>query len=459
MPNNGLYEITPAGKLRYYYHKGQFAAWGAEERIVAILAGSQGGKTSFGPPWMLREIQRRGPGDYLVVTPTYPLLSKKLLPEFKRLFEVYLQLGSYRGSPDRQFTLSTEGQRRLFGASGPEYETTVFFGHAADPDSLESATAKAAWLDEAGQKKFKLASYEAIRRRLALHQGRILITTTPYNLGWLKQKIWDRRQEADIRVVRFTSLQNPVFPREEYDWAKDNLPRWRFDLYYRAIFTKPAGLIYDCFDDERQKVPRFAIPEDWSRYIGLDFGGVNTVALKYAEHPTSGNFYLYEAYKAGGKTGEEHARALLMGEPGIPFAVGGSKSEGNWRLEFRAGGLPVREPDITDVEVGITRVYGMHKNRRILVFDDLEEYLDEIGSYSRELDENGDPTEAIEDKADYHYMDAERYIMGWVNRKGYKMQAARVDWRAKGQAEPEAQPGRSQADIERELANYERYNL
>ena len=30
------------------------------------------------------------------------------------------------------------------------------------------------------------------------------------------------------------------------------------------------------------------------------------------------------------------------------------------------------------------------------------------------LDENGDPTEEIEDKHSFHFMDAERYIVGWV---------------------------------------------
>ena len=68
--------------------------------------------------------------------------------------------------------------------------TSVLFGYAAEPESLESATAKAAWLDEAGQKRFRLASFEAILRRLSLAQGRVLLTTTPYDLGWLKQRLY-----------------------------------------------------------------------------------------------------------------------------------------------------------------------------------------------------------------------------------------------------------------------------
>ena len=51
---------------------------------------------------------------------------------------------------------------RRHGLRAPEGETNVYFGHAQDPDSLESATAKAAWLDEAGQGKFKLDSWRAV---------------------------------------------------------------------------------------------------------------------------------------------------------------------------------------------------------------------------------------------------------------------------------------------------------
>lgn len=352
----------------------------------------------------------------MVVTPTFPLLELKALPEFRKLFEDWLALGKYVGSPTRQFRVSEFGQKKLFGDSGMDYQTNVFFGYAADPDSLESATAKAAWLDEAGQKKFKLSSWEAIQRRLSIHLGRALITTTIYTLGWLKQQFYDlwRAGNKDYDVINFKSIENPAFPKEEYERARDNLPTWKFNMFYNAIFTRPAGLIYDAFNPEMHQVPRFAIPDGWPRFLGLDFGGVHTAGLFYAEEPGSKRLYLYREYKAGGRTAKEHAQKLIEGEPMIPTCVGGSKSEGQWRQEFRAGGLPVRESPVTDVEVGIDRVYGVHKRGDLYVFDDLQGYLDEKMTYSRKLDENGEPTEDIEDKSAYHFMDAERYVLGTI---------------------------------------------
>ena len=402
---------TTDRRLRLHFHRGQRRAWDSARRFVCVLAGTQGGKTSFGPHWLYREVQRGGPGDYLVVTPTYPLLVQKALSEFLRLFRRLLRLGDYTAS-DRAFTFSPDGSRRTFGRV-PDEQTRVLFGHASEPDSLESATAKAAWLDEAGQKKFRLGSWEAIQRRLAIHQGRALITTTPYNLGWLKQQVWDRWKagDPDFDVVRFDSTENPAFPPGEFERARRTLPRWKFDLFYRARFTRPAGLIYDSFDPARDTCPRFNVPANWRRYLGLDFGGVNTAGVFYAEDPGNGRLYAYREYLAGGRTASGHAAALLAGEPGMPVCAGGSKGEQQWRDEFAAAGLPVHEPAVADVEVGIDRVYGAHAAGRIVVFKDLARYLEEKGAYSRAVDDAGNATEAIEDKHSFHLMDAERYIV------------------------------------------------
>ena len=105
---------------------------------------------------------------------------------------------------------------------------------------------------------------------------------------------------------------------------------------------------------------------------------------------------------------------MLKDEPMPVMVVGGAPSEGQWRDEFKAAGLPVQAPKISEVEVGIDRVFGAHSLNKIMVFDDLQGYLDEKMSYSRELDANGEPTEAIEDKNTFHFMDAERYIIGRV---------------------------------------------
>ena len=415
-----MVEVTPEHRLRFNLHAGQQRAFWSDKRFVLVLAGLQSGKTSMGALWLWAEMQRKGPGDYLVAAPTFPLMEMKLVPEFKRLFVRQLGAGTYQGSPVRVFTLNERGQRMLWGK--PQEETTrVIFGFGADPDSLESATAKAAWLDEAGQKKFKRESWVAIQGRLSLHQGRVFITTTPYTLGWLKDELFDPWQEAngehpDIEVVNFRSVDNPVFSRDEYVRMRNILPTWMFAMRYDGRFQRPAGMIYDCWSKTENVIPDFTIPVNWSRSIGLDFGGVNTAAVFLAEEQTTagertGRYIAYREYHAGGRTASQHADALQHGEPRIGRAYGGSKSEGQWRHEFAQGGLPTEEPPVSDVEVGITRVYGMLKGRNLLVCASLKGLIDQIESYSRPLDDKGEPTEGIEDKESYHYLDALRYVV------------------------------------------------
>lgn len=389
-------------------------AWRSKRRFVVVTAGTQGGKTSFGPYWLYREIETCGPGDYLIVTPTFQLLERKLLGEFRRVFESILKLGRYRASPMRVFEFSEQGERRTHKKRyDPNVRTRVQFGYAEDSESLESMTALACWCDEAGQKKFKLESWQAILRRLSLAEGRVLVTTSVYALHWLKGLIEKSNAgDTSIEVVRFDSTENPMFPQDEFERAQRDLPNWKFNMLYRGMFERPAGLIYDCIDTSTQRVPHFTIPPDWPRYLGLDFGTVNTAGVFVAEEREAGRLYIYRTYHHGGEAAQGHVRRLLAGEHRIPFAVGGASSEDDWREDFRKAGLPVRKPKVRDVEVGIARAYGAWQRGELFAFDDLEEFWDEVNTYSRELNENGEPTDRIENQHAYHLMDAKRYILG-----------------------------------------------
>jgi hypothetical protein len=424
-PGHTLWE-SGDGQLWLNQHPGQQRAWDSSRRFVAVLAGLQSGKTSWGPWWLAREIRRLGSGDYIAATASYDLFKLKMLPALRACFERALHWGRY-WSGDRIIELA-DPRTGLFWAERADDPmwARIILRSAESGGGLESTTAKAAWLDEAGQDSFTLDTWHAVRGRLSLARGRCLFTTTVYNLGWLKTTIHDpaKAGDPDIELVQFDSTENPEFPPEEYAEAQASMPEWKFNMRYRGLVERPAGLIYDSFKDfiadshgaPGHLVPRFALDPKWQRYMGLDFGGVNTVAVLYAEEPGTRRLYLYRAYHAGSRTAKEHAAALLEGEPMVPFCVGGSKSEGQWRREFRMAGLPVNAPDISEVEIGIDRVYGAHKRNEILVFDDLAGYRHEKMAYSRKLDANGEPTEEIENKSTFHVMDAERYIIGRIRR-------------------------------------------
>lgn len=248
-------------------------------------------------------------------------------------------------------------------------------------------------------------------RRLSLAQGRLLLATTPYNLGWLKSQVYDKwaKGDPDIQVINFKSTMNPEFPRDEYERARRTLPSWKFEMFYNGNFSRPAGMIYGDFTQAHLITP-FAIPRRFPRYLGVDFGAVNTAKLWVAEDPSNGNLYVYRESLGGDKTTKEHVGEVLeYGE--IVKAFGGAKSEKQQRYDWRDAGLAVGEPEIADVEIGIDKVIQCFKNRSLYIFSDLTGLIDELGTYARKLNDLGETTDEIKDKSQYHILDALRYVI------------------------------------------------
>lgn len=341
----------------------------------------------------------------MVVTANYDLFKLKLLPEMLHVFGRVLPGWEH-----------VKIDKTLYSA---DRKTRIILRSADAEGGLESATAQAAWLDECGQDKFKLSAWEAVQRRLSLSQGRVLATTTPYNMGWLKTEIFDRwtKGDGDYQVVQFKSIQNPAFPREEYERAKATLPGWKFEMFYNGNFSKPAGMIYSDFNTETHVVKPFDVPAEWPRYVGIDFGAVNTALVWLAHDQEKSCYVLYRESLSGDMTTAEHvrrARSNAKGERVLIWA-GGAKSERQQRMDWKHEGISVREPRVADVEAGIDRVIELFKTGRLLIFDTCHGIIDELGTYSRELDEMGQPTEKIKDKNDYHRLDALRYIAGHID--------------------------------------------
>jgi hypothetical protein len=433
------------------FHPGQWRAWESQARFIVVLAGTQSGKTTFGPHWLLREIKNAGFGDYMTVTPTFPLLELKALKEFKRLFIDQMKLGTYVANPVRRFTFSHDGMHALYGDAWGSWERkniergTVTFGYAEDPDSLEAATLKGVWADEAGQDKFKLGSYEALLRRASIHQGRFLFTTTIYNMGWIKSELYDRwlAGDPDIDVIQFDSTENPAFPPGEYEKRRLTMPAWKFDMMYRGIFTRPAGLIYDCFDPRRHVLPSQTPPADWERVIGLDFGENNTAATVAALDPKDDRVIVYREYHPGlaerRRTNAQHIGQITEGLPRDPFgkllrvrAWGGAHGEKGWRDAFTLAGLPVMEPTPNDVEVQINRVYAALLKDEFFVTKDCPELVSQFGQYQRAVDDQGDPLPEIRDKAKYHLLDTVRYLVSQVKRGESPRGTLPLRWREVG---------------------------
>lgn len=398
-------------KIKLHPHLGQFEAYNSLSRFTFILAGSQAGKTAFGPWWLDRQIKERGSGDYLAVTASYDLFKLKMLPEMRLVFEHLLGNGKYWAG-DRIIELRDPETLRFWAKNKDDpMWGRIVLRSAQSPGGLESATAKAGWLDECGQDDFGLESWEAIQRRLALHEGPVLGTTTVYNLGWLKTEVYDRWVEGDpdYRVIQFPSTINPTFPPREFERMRRTLPDWRFRMFYLGQFARPAGLIYSDFTDEMLEDP-FPIPADWPRVVGIDFGGANLALVWLAQDPQE-VWHLYRESLSGDKTTEEYAAACKLQAAGLKEVtyVGGAPSESQERRDWAAAGVWVKEPPVKGLEPGIDRVTTLMKTGKFRLFRTCKGMRDELGTYRRKLDAAGEPTEEIVDKRAFHRLDALRY--------------------------------------------------
>jgi hypothetical protein len=406
------------GQLRLAFHPGQQEAWDSRARFVWVFAGTQSGKTSFGPWWLWREIQwtalpQGGTNDYIAATASYDLFKLKMLPELREVFEHVLRWGRY-WSGDRIMELADPVTGRFWARYADDRMWgRIVLRSAASGGGLESLTGRGAWLDECGQDEFTVETWEAAQRRLALHKGRALGTTTLYNLGWTKTEIYDRWVAGDKThaVISFPSYFNPLFDKAEYERAKATMPLHRFLLFYDGQFARPPGLIYDCFDEAIHIVKPFPIPASWPRYVGVDFGGVNTALIWIAHDLRRDIFFVYRESLEGGMATAEHVeRALAYAtDENVVLWLGGAPSEEQFRMDWGNAGIPIAQPFVSEVETGIMRPYGLFKSRRMYVFETCRGLRDEIGTYKRKLDDSGQATEEIQDKRKFHRLDALRY--------------------------------------------------
>lgn len=437
-----LWQIDAAGQVSLNPHRGQARIWACPARFVAMVAGSQSGKTVLGPWWLHREIyggelrpgvplEGRGAGDYLAVTSSYDLFKLKMLPEIQNVFCNVLECGRYWAGLGVMELKDPDPKRGFWAKSSMDAMWGRIILRSANAEGgLESATAKAAWIDEGGQEDFTSSTWEAILRRLSLAQGRALITTTPYNMGWLYERVYKPwlAGDPDYEVVQFASVENPAFPRQEFERAKRDMQDWKFSMFYLGQFTRPAGLIYADFG-ERHLCDPFEIPPTWKRWVGVDFGGVHTAFVWLAEDPATKMLYLYDESLEGNMTTQEHAKRAIGKITYVADerdrdklkrmacqAFGGAASEEQERRDFGNAGFPIAKPPVSSVEAGIDRVASLLKKDRLRVFRTCHLTRDGFATYSREVDEAGNPTEKIRDKATFHTMDALRYVATGVGQ-------------------------------------------
>ena len=431
------------GVLHINPHKKQRQVFASKAKRILVIAGRQSGKTVCGPIWMYKEIldwDERVQRDevvrdaaFLSISPSFPLLDKKLLPVYYEYFVDLLGIANFKV------------QKKVFEIKIKREDNTtakydLFLESAQNEGSLASVTAAAIHFDEIAMESISLKSWNEVEGRVGSTGGRILGTTTIYGWNWVRRLLYDpwAKGSKRIEVIRFESIDNPFFDRDMWDDLKRTMPSWRFNMEYRGIYDRPAGRIYDQFDADKHVVPSFDIPLSTRRFVGIDPGLVSHATTWLAEimphEPEYQNFPLadgvnsifvvYRTSLTGSttttKSNAEHAQEAIE-QPDSSAVVGwfgGSKSERYFRADYLKNGILVQEPAYGEVEAGISSLYKIMKQNRFYVMNNINELYEpptigedhSIPAYSRVLDEYGNPTSAIKNKSEWHALDTLRYI-------------------------------------------------
>ena len=376
------------------FHDKQFQAYNFNTQYGAAIAGVQSGKTFLGAYWAGTQMIRMGTnGQGLIVAPTVKILQQATLPKFFKEFPVQRYYKEQKGQ-----ILFPDGR-------------IIWIRSADNPYGLESMTLDWVWGDEAGN--FSLLVWTILRSRTAIKHGRILFTTTPYNMGWLYQDFylpWKNGEDKDLSVFSWTSIENPYFPIDFFEKEKIRLRPEEFNRRYMGEFTKMAGLVYQLHDSH------IILPKEVRADItigGIDWGYTNPAALIVIKY-SDGAWYIVDEWYEVGKTTREIIEAAMRMRSKWGVNRWYADSANPEKIAETSGSGLYVQPYIKEKDAltaGISYIQQEINENRLFIFNACKNTLTEFESYRYPEETEGRIVKDMPEPFDNHLMDAMRYAM------------------------------------------------
>lgn len=118
----------------------------------------------------------------------------------------------------------------------------IEFKSSDDPQSLRGAGLDILWMDEAAFIRSE-EPWQVMRPALSDKQGLLITTTTPDGKNWFYEEFWNKDAIADQNQgrVEYRSIDNPYFPKREWEYTKQRYHPLLFAQEYMAAFDSMAG--------------------------------------------------------------------------------------------------------------------------------------------------------------------------------------------------------------------------
>jgi len=376
-------------------HPKQFEVFNFSTQYAAAISGVQGGKTFVGSYWAGDQIAKMPKnGEGMIIAPTVKILQQSTLPKFFSCFPEY-----------QKYYKEQKGQVMF-----PDGRM-VWVRSADMPNYLEGMTLDWVWGDEAGQ--FDLLVWTILRSRTAVKKGKVLFTTTPYNMGWLYQDFyqpWRQGTDPDLTVVTWRSIDNPYFPKDFFEKEKARLRPEEFRRRYMGEFTKMTGLVYQLH--ESHVIP----PKEVKAEItlgGIDWGYTNPAALVVIKYTGDAWYIVAEWYEIGKTTREIIEAAMKLQEKwGVNRWIADSANPEKI-AETKGSGLYVLpyEKKKDAITAGISLIQQEINENRFFVFNTCKNALMEFESYSYPEGTENKPVKDLPEPYNNHILDGMRYTI------------------------------------------------
>lgn len=372
----------------------QFDAFNFTTQFCAAVAGVQSGKTFLGAHWAGKKISEFPDKNGIIVAPTYKILQAATI---KKFFDIFPELRGYYKEQKGEIQLPTGG--------------VVYIRSADNPLGIEGITAHWAWLDEGGMTS--VLTWTVLRSRVSMTGGQILITTTPYNMGWLYMDYympWKNGMDNQLSFFTWRSIDNPYYSKEFYEAERKRLSVEEFGRRYIGEFRKMTGLIWD-LPDEQIVEPLDINTKTELRIMGCDWGFRNPTGLSVI-YVKDKSFYIVDEWRKEEQTTDEIIQVgnNLIKEHGIT-RVFPDPAEPDRIEEAKRKGWPVYSAS-KDVFGGINLIQTLIKEKRFFVSKNCKQTLDEMSMYHWAENTDQDKAKKEEpEKFNDHLMDATRYAI------------------------------------------------
>lgn len=323
-------------------------------------------------------------------------------------------------------------------------ESRVIFRGLEEPEKHRSLNLNAAYIDESSQVSEE--AFTLLQGRLRGKSVRkIFMTTNPNGHSWLYRYFVKKDWPNEIAKRKFLHISAPstenVHLPEGY--VEGMLSTWSDDRIKREVmgsWDAFSGQVYTEFDRSLHVIRPFAIPDEWTKFIGADHGYRNPSAFMWMACDYDGNLYVYREFYER----EWHIDEILKGNKrpgregkGVIALSRKEKIEGIW-IDPSTKADRGKESDFTtytenlpqdwslipannSVSTGIDRVKQYLKvdpstgKPRLFIFDTCKNLIEEIAQYKYEdLNPSQAGIKNIKEspvKKDDHSVDALRYAV------------------------------------------------